>query len=387
MAKKSPSEDKPKVRVRDVIYDKVEAKICMGKTSLTMEQAKKLLGWQEESENIKFGNDYLFKDLKGNKIICHNNLRNRPLYGKLIETYQQEILRRRWRFNGEPIIIGKTGLVLNGQHTLIALVFAFQDWEEHGGKWKDFWQTPPTISKLVMMGIEEDDDVVNTMDTCKPRSLADVVFRSEYFADFKKQGRKRVASMLDHAVRMLWHRTGASHNAFAPLRTHAESLGFIERHPTLLKASLYIYEENDKDNRIGRFISPGYAAALMYLMGCSTTDQEKGGKGYGDVEDPTESLVNWERWDKAQEFWVLLASGETSLDPVREAIGQMLEDGYGARAERCAVLVKAWNLFASGKVVKQDAIELKYSEDGEGYRTLAETPIVGGIDIGGPSAR
>jgi len=83
---------------------------------MTPDQAKKLLGWSQESEHIKFGSNYLLLDEYGEKVRCYNNVTNRPLYPNIYKTLRQEHLRKKWQMNGEPVIIGRTGLILNDPH-------------------------------------------------------------------------------------------------------------------------------------------------------------------------------------------------------------------------------------------------------------------------------
>jgi hypothetical protein len=218
---------------RVALYETPYLELASGDKAITVEYAKKLLGWTVEDDKEKFNANYLLKDFSGKKVRCSNNVTNRPLYMAVVKVLIQEILRKRWRLNGESLIIGSTGLILNGQHTLIALILAGQQWEKDPEAC-DQWTTEPTIDKAIVFGIDESDMTVNTMDTCKPRSLADVIYRSEFFSGIKAGDRQACARIADYAVRILWHRTGAGLDAFAPRRTHAESLDFIARHPRLL---------------------------------------------------------------------------------------------------------------------------------------------------------
>lgn len=377
-----PRDNSTVAEEREITYPTLTADVCIDATAITADDAKQLLGWQEETEEIKFGGAFMLKDSRDKKIRCHNNLKNRPLNLANLQTLKQEHLRRRWRFNGEPIIVGKTGLLLNGQHTLIALVLAAQEWEDDREKWGEYWDTAPTMAKLVVSGVDESDEVVNTMDTCKPRALWEVIYRSEHFAHLKNHERKVCARMADYAVRLLWHRTGAGIDAFAPRRTHSESLGFVTRHPRLLEAIRHVYEENGDENRIGRYVSPGYAAGLCYLMGCSTTDSAD----YRSAAHPDESMLDWNQWDKACNFIVLLASGGEETEAVRKYLSERIESGGASNAERWAILANAWIAYdESGKVTKHD-LELQITTTPGGSSVLAEHPTVGGIDLGDPSS-
>jgi hypothetical protein len=183
----------------------------------------------------------------------------------------------------------------------------------------------------------------------------------------------------------LWHRTGASLDAFAPRRTHSESLDFIARHPRLLAAVRHIQEENDTENKIGKFIPVGYASGLCYLMAASATEGEKESRdGYTQVERACEEQIDFKYWDRACEFWVLLAAGAAELAPIRAAIVALCEERSASFAERCALIAKAWVAFSQGKPVTAAALLLEYEDDANGILVLAETPIVGGIDLGEP---
>lgn len=379
----------------EIMYPEICFELYNGKEALTVEDSKALLGW----EVTKNKNEALLTDLQGNFIKCTNNLRNRPLYLSSVEERMQDMLNKRWVYNGEPIIVGKTGILLNGQHCLIAHVLAEQT---RTGDNADYWatihgDTPITLAKPCIYGIEESDQIVNTMDTCKPRSLADVIYRSEYFASKGNSERKLVSSMTDHAIRLLWYRTGWCHNSFVKKRTHAEALDFLERHKRLLKAVTHIHEENKAGddgvkNRIGMFIPVGYASALLYMMGSCKTD----GDEYWNADPPREmksknqELMDWSTWDKAEEFWTLFAQGSKGNPDFKHLyaiLTDLTNSENGTLIEKLSVIISAWNQWIeSGQITKQ-SVKLKYHEDPEsGVRTLLTIPDLNGIDMGEPEA-
>ncbi len=363
---------------REVTYPTPACKMYgSNEPPITVELAKTLLGWQEEGKD-DFGSDFLLRDSLGTKIRCTNNVTNRELYKAVLATLTQEHLNNRWQLNGEPIIIGRTGLILNGQHTLISLILAAQEWEADKDKWSDLWLKEPTMKKLVVFGISEEDTVVNTMDTCKPRSLANVIYRSAFFVDMNHQDRKQISKITEHAIKLLWHRLGESLNAFAPRKTHAESLDFIARHPKLLQCIKHIFEESESKH-IQRCVSPGYAAGLLYLMATSVTDP----KEYRETR--IESSLDFSRYDKACDFWVLIAGNANEISAIRKIRSKMVDAEWDTPLHRVAVVIKAWNLYAQAKPITEVGIKLKYTEDDEGYRKLSELPITDGIDIGDPN--
>lgn len=380
-AKVKPSPSKP---VREVLYPTVDGMLLTGDDALTAATARKLLGWQEEGENLKFKGDYLLTDEKGVKVRCLNNITNRPLYLGNVRSLKQEILNRRWRMNGEPIIIGKTGLVLNGQHQMIALILAAQYWNEHQGLYGAYWTSEPTIDKFLVVGVEECDDVVNTMDTCKPRSLADVIYRSEFFAAMSTKDRRNCANITSFAVKTMWDRTGASEDPYRVLRTHSESLDFIARHPRLLEAVKHVFEENGAENLIKRYVSLGTAAALLYLMGTSASEREQdNAQGYAQADNPSEAQLSFKRWDKACDFWVMLASQSESMKPVAMAMASLIQQELDGPLERVSLLVTAWNHYVTGKALTEKGLAMQHTTNDAGQPVLAEVPTVGGIDVGG----
>jgi hypothetical protein len=390
MAAKAKRKSTPKVAeeaAREVIYPKLRSEFCVGQNAITVEKAKDLLGWKEEGETEKFGDDYVYelKEIFGRKIQLSNNIRNRPIYTGNVESLVQEIMNRQWQFNGEPIIIGQTGLIANGQHSLISVVKAE---EERNGKqknkWQEEWPGPITLEKAITYGIEESDKVFDTMDTCKPRSLADVIYRSPYFRDMKTADRRTCSRLTDSAVRILWFRTGVYEDAWAPRRTHTEAMDFVRRHQTLLKCVKHIWEE-DKKGAITKYVRPGLATGLMYLMAASSTE----GDSYRLAHpEPSEKSVDLSDYEKASDFWVALAGGNEHMHEVRMALGALhnQDTGGGASiAEIVAVLAKAWSHFRKGETPVESDLTLEYQTDDYGVKHLVEAPIFDGIDFGTPS--
>ncbi len=361
---------------REVIYPKPRVSLHTGDKALTAAQSKTLLGWEEEGDD-QFETDYLLKDARGKKVRCHNNIKNRPFSTGNCNTFVQEILRGRWRFNMENRIIGETGLLLNGQHTLVALVLANQAWEKDPDRY-DFWETAPTIETSIALGAPEDSHTVDTLDTCRPRSLSDVLFRGPFFADVTvAKDRKAICRIADYAVKLCWSRLGIK-AAYEIRQTHSESINFLERHPRLVEAVQFIHDENGTDRKVSRFISPGIAAGLLYLMGSAKTEPRK----YHQADNPTEDLLDWELWDKACDFWALLAGMSEQLQPLTKALGKLIQDEDSSQASKTATVVTAWALFLSGKKLTVLSLGLKYETDKNGIRTLVECPVVGGIDLG-----
>lgn len=382
-AKKRGKKKEPTTPTGPILYPEPSTEICVGPNAMTAARFKELLGWEEETDTTKFGSDYTFvmpSEYGGRKVRLTRNTLNRPLTLRIAETYAQEVLQRRWRYNAEPAIFGKTGQVLSCQHRGVGLVLATLQWEKHKNHWEANWPTEPTMDLLLAFGVDEDPATVNTLDTGRPRTLADVLFHSPYFAAYGAKERRDVARMTDYAIRTLWKRTGANtQDAFCPYKTHAESVDFLDRHPRILEAVRHISEEN-AENAISKFVSPGTAAALLYLMAASASDLDD----YGNAQPaPSEKKIDFKHWDKACEFWVLFGSG--NLLEVRYAIAALSNEedsGTASLAEKIGIFALAFSAFLEHGEVKKTDLRLKYATDTDGIKKLAEHPDFGGIDVG-----
>ncbi len=370
---------------RKIVYDVLDVFIYekdheQSEGPLTVALAKQYLGWTEETENIKFKNDYMFKDRNGNKIRCHNNVTNRPFDPKLAEDWMYEILRKKWRMNGETIIIDKKALIHNGQHRLVGLIWAEQERLKNTDKWKRYWKEPCYLVTVMVVGVEHDDQTINTIDTGKKRTMADVIYRSPFFEDLVSRDRKKAAKVCEFCVKTLWWRTGAKERSFTPKLPHSESLEFIENHKNILECVKFIWEENSgKERRIEKYISMGMASALLYMMGACKTDMK-----YHD-EDATEQNVDWSTWDKAQEFFIQFAGGEefkVLRDYLTQEAARWREVGPAiARNVAFGSIIKSWNLFVEDKKLTKKNIAVKVEEDKMGIFKVLETPSIGGVDL------
>ncbi len=374
--KLAPKKPTPPAAERKVVYDKPHAEVYIGDTALDADAAKNLLGWKEvEKDGIP--------EIAGElnlQVILENNSKNRPLTGAWLKTLRQEHLRKRWKFNGEALSIGRTGLVLSGQHRLISLVLAealrATDPDAYGAD-------PLKLETTITYGVDESDETFRSLNCGKVGTLVEVLYRSDLFGKSVSSGdRKKMASLTDWAIRLLWERTGASSDAYGLKRTHAEAIDFLERHNRILRAVKHIHGE-DKDGAITQYITPGTASGLLYLMAASSSVTDK----YKEKRD--ETGIKWDNWDKACEFWALLASGDKRFHALHEVMMNLQNDvtlSGGSAAERKALLITAWNEYSEKNHIHNKGANkpdewLTYVINNE-VKSLAETPDCGGIDIG-----
>lgn len=381
---KIPKDQKPAVPAT-LLYPEVKVKLARGADAVTVELAKALLGWEVVNVKDRAVVSELVA-LCGQHVRLTRNSKNRYLTVGWLLTLRQEHLQKRWRFNGETIVISETGQVLSGQHRLLSLILAeierlgvnADHWKEKG------WDAPVTMECMIVFGIPDDDDTFKTLNQGKPGTLAEILFRSSYFAKLDRDSRKTCAGLTDRAIRLLWHRTGSDSNPFAPRRTHGEAMDFLSRHQKLLKAVQHVFEKDDK-RAIGRYVDPGAAAGLLFLMASAESDLNV----YAATTPPSQDGLTFSLWDKACEFWAAFAGQGALFKHLKDAIIALTDpdsEGGGSLKARLILVVKAWLRFVLNKPVTEESLVLAYEKDEDGISHLVEkVPSVGGIDLGEPA--
>lgn len=419
---------------------------------ITVAVAKEMLGWEDEKEytvkaieaaradpNVKADDvekavvkwtDCDFEDMNGVKVRCSKNGQNRIFVRTDALAIMQDILNGHWQLNGENVIISKYGNVVSGQHRLIGFVFACQVWQgssiempNQQEQWQSISPTMPVLESSVFFGGSEEDKVTRTIDQVRPRSYADVRYcQHEAYTKLGKKSRAKVCKMEGFAVRLMWDRTGAKADAYNPSITNSSFLDFLGRHRRLEKCVTHIYEE-DADGLISSpspkvggetqrrgwgYISPGAAAGLMYLMGCSGTEGKRNSRAqiekYADADPApceevvladgkTRAVLSWSKyWKPAQQFWTDLASGNSNLKALTDRMREFYTDGSGdlipgagaSTEEKVALICLAWQKYRDGLGVKHSDLKLEYVTDKNGNKKLKNptTLAAGGIDLG-----
>lgn len=352
---------------------------------VTVAMMKEKLGWETEEEykvrmvkenpNTKpdhwlYGEVFHCRDTGKNKVRTENNANNRPFDETWCNNVIQMVLRGQWAgpltipgetINGETVRISKYGQVLSGQHQWTAGILAdeylqnaraqlgVEATDEKYPIWKGHDHI--VLETVVITGLSDDPRVLMTIDYNKPRTAADVFYTSEVFKNCTSQERKELCRMLAAAVDLLWTRTDAK-----GYRTHPELIGFLERHKTLLKCVEHIFTENGAagGRKISKhYLSAGQCAAMLYLMGCSSQKTTDISDEYRNQTPPTEKVLDWEYYDRAEDFWVYFASSE-EFSTVRTALNRLMDSestnednlGLGGRLpEKLAIISAAWEHF------------------------------------------
>lgn len=399
---------------RLVIYREVQEKKYLGAKALTYEQVKQLLGYETEAMysarvgvKTAFGDDFMFRSLKGEKVRCWNNMENRPFNEGHGKALAQVILTREWAdsrnggkvilptktengiemieydemtVNGETIIITRTGQIDSGQHRLYAELLAVEMFLANPAKYPK-WKVQPTLEAIIVFGVSDSPRVTMTLDNVRPRTLTDVLYTMETFSKLNIVDRREHSRMLAYATDLLWKRTAAA-TEVVKYQTHSASLDFIERHKKLVEGVAHIFKCNTDRSLTNLKLSPGHSAALLYLMGCCSTAPND----YAAGQPPSERLLDFNNWDFACEFWKHLSDTKNpKYTEVRRALAALADDesGGGRSVEKQAIICKAWNaiLEDTESPVTANTVKLEYIEK-NGSMVLDEHPGVGGIDVG-----
>ena len=378
---KAPFKERPN-KTTSKNYNEVESTLRLKKSAqgpLSVGEVKETLGWEEEPEGYTFARDFDLKDVNGKKVRINNRLTNRPFRISLAKRYKLEHLRNKWLFNGESKVIDWFGNVQDGQHSLTGFVLAEQEREKNPEHWKVYgWKGPLVMEALVVTGI--DPKAADTLNLGLKRSLGDVLFRRDEFSevlDHSEKLLKKLSNVLSVATRLAWLRCGGKTVSDAKHFPHSEALSFVHDHPRLKDAVEFIYAENggrgSEGQKISSFITLGYAAGLLYLMGMSNS--------------VTPSEMNDSNWEKACDFWKKFASGEglERGDPILTLRNLLVKSEAGSgtgRDEIVSMVIKAWNLWITDSRADANAVKVKKKKDQDtGNMVAAENPRLGGLDV------
>lgn len=348
--------------VPKVVYEKISVEVCavglpgVPDKILSLELAKKMVGWEEVIDG-----PYHLTDFNGNKIRLNHSSRNRPFIAALAKSYVSELLHGHWQFNGETIILTRFGECASGQHRLVAFILAWQLFTNEKDKWiLHCGEDGPKMPCLVVKGISDEDKVINTIDTGKPRTFEDVLYRSEMFNSVKESERRILVRVLSAAVMLFGDRIRAWDGQLSTRRTHQDYLEMLERHKTLIEMAKFIWESDDDEKKVFKAfgIPPGAVAGMLYLMACSGT--EDAANNYHRQDILSEDNLDFGMRDKAEGFIteILDSSLGATLRKAREALYDSEGNDLGVDG-RLAIIAKAWNLYAEGKTITAKAITPK----------------------------
>jgi len=258
------------------------------------------------------------------EILDTKNFGNRPISAFTVKRYAQEMKAGRWKCNGESVIFGASGRLIDGQHRLKACVEANVSFET-----------------VVVKGA--DDGAFDTIDDGKVRSLGDVLgIKGEHNSKDLAAG-----------LRFVWdYATGQFHgrpSSFLLLSSKQLLERMLDKHPGIRRsAKLYSLLSGRAG---GLLLPPSLMIGLHYLF----------------------SLVNE---DKADSFFTSFQSGLNMKegDPILVFRNRMIG---GARVNGARQLVReamyayavyAWNAYLADRQIR-----------GFSYKPAEVLPEISGI--------
>jgi hypothetical protein len=344
--------------------------------------------------------------ITGEKVICWNNLHNRPFKMPAALAYKQEILTFNWAgpttcpgetVNAEPITISRTEQIVSGQNRLGAAWMAWIEWKEKYDDHKRVWPREkfpegPYLETLVIYGVSDAQKVIQTVDTGEKRSESDAfftgntverVFGKDKADTLTRKAKEEVARMLGHAVDFCWVRMGWNDRLIKTNRTAQE---FLDNFPTIHKAVRTIFDVNQSRQLSLMYVNAGTCAGALFLMAQGKTNPQK--------RVDSEKGLDMTLLAKAEEFWRLLSKKEGFFNLVKNTLGKITsvegEELNGRAVEKFCVIAKAWRIWLDGgKLTPADKdnpaareLALQTYEDEDGNRHLVDPPDFGGIDRG-----
>jgi hypothetical protein len=244
------------------------------------------------------------------------NTKNRPVRKGTVVDYAARMSRGEWHMNGEPIKFAKSGVLLDGQHRLEAIL-----------------ESEQTVDMMVVEGLDE--SAFETIDTGLKRTTSD------YLAVEGEANCAVLASALRYLAVLQ-----AGGSDFKMKLSNAQASNLLAAHPNI-RASL------TPGNKVKKIMVGALATALHYLF--SSVDQ-----------------------DRAEQFFAQLATGTELTDghPILQLRQRLLErpKGYSIKPVMMAALtIKAWNAFYLG----QRMPNLRWRQSGEApepFPSISLTP-------------
>lgn len=209
------------------------------------------------------------------------NTGNRPVSKSQYKLYANELLRGKWRLNGEPFIFGvddESGQesIISSQHRLLALIEAIKIYADTADATTVYPDAQLFLEVAVVYNVPI--ETADTVDQGMLRKHGHVLFRDEWVTaripeEWTKNNSRKAkwCNVLAGAARLVWLRNGGATVSSAPKFVISEMLEFIkEYHPDLCDFISAVLSASEEEGA-GLKISLPYIAALAYM---ATLDED-----------------------------------------------------------------------------------------------------------------
>lgn len=270
-----------------------------------------------------------------------SNTHNRHIDDQRVYQYANAMKRGEWMLNGDSIVFSNSGVLLDGQHRLLAVI-----------------KSKRSIRTLVVRGVP--DVAQETMDQNKKRSLNDML---------KLRGEKNTATLASSLILVhAYATTGVLYSgAVHPTPSPQQLMHYLEK-LTAEQKDLRNYQHPPYSTQLKELTTPSLSAALFYLF--SLADE----------------------YD-AREFLRLLATGDGigEGNPIYTCRSRLLAEARKPQGRiiptvRAALTVKAWNAWQDGRTMHS----LRWAGGGgraEDFPVIRNCPIVPGSAPGSSLAK
>jgi len=255
------------------------------------------------------------------KLYLTRNTRNRSINSRKTERLAQAMKNGEWLFNAQPIVFDVNGVLLDGQHRLMACVMA-----------------DIAIKSLVVWGAQPESQ--STMDLGTPRSVADTLALEGHSNQFALAAlAKRIAAYKAHGLRAaVLQRTMATHGQ--------------------------ILSEGRALENPARYLAQAIAIARLLRMNQSLVGLLM---WLTDQIDATDADFFWGHLKSGsglEEGYPIWALRTWALSPARDVSANT----FASNLMQGAIIVKAWNKFRAGETVTR----LNFRTGGSNPETFPE---------------
>lgn len=332
-------------------------------------EAMSLLGYKE----TEF--DFLRMNVAEAVEVAPANGRNRPFSLSIAKDYALDMLQGDWHDNGESLTYDRRSRIVSGQHRLGAVLLAEKlrlkeiSLRSKGRPGKLHFQVPKDpvrIPVLIVHGVSDKPEVVDSVDRGIVRKGSDVLFR-RLDSSLGTKEHKALTRDIAAGAKLVWTRAGGKLVADRTKFPTPELIRFLDWHPHFVDVVSWVREiDRQSDGSISSLVATAQWAGMVYLFGTSGTD----------ITSPE---IDLGRMDEAKEFTkefaeqANLPAGHPAL-VLRQVYTKQKDAGTRDRDAIVAAAVNAWNFRVSGRLegLKPSDIAWKPSK---------EMPRCGGLDL------
>jgi hypothetical protein len=287
--------------------------------------------------NLHLVNVYTKVDIDpeiASELLEMNTYRNRNLSDPVVKRYAQLMVSGEWQYNGDVIRIAQTGVLIDGQHRLAAVI--------KSGTSQQF---------NIQTGLPE--SVFDLIDLGKNRTAGDIL--TIHGMDYGGKISSAVRIIIEY-YKMKINKTGKLENVGASRReraeriTHHQILDWIIKHEAEETLQNYATIAGRFYGRFKVVGAPTYLA-FLYIFGNKDRD---GAMLFFDMLSSGEDISST-KWSMIYLLRQRLITSMT-VRKTSENITRVAQD-------RWALIVKAWNLFREGK----EARSLTYNPEKEPF--------------------